>query len=164
MAHLKQGAKLSGNIASRFLLDADDRIGHLGHVIIYRNEDKAAWDQLNDLTMDVLPGFDVAEQIDASDGDKGAAKSFDDKMTNAQRVRDYLHVVNYLKEKVKVSEGGGKYAAAKYKKAFECKTMQQLKDVIEQLPPKIKLRFSNMDPATFFPCASTNGAGKYARK
>ena len=52
--------------------------------------------------MDVLPGFDVAEQIDASDGDKGAAMSFDDKMTNAQRVRDYLHVVNYLKEKVKV--------------------------------------------------------------
>ena len=107
--------------------------------------------------MDVLPGFDVAEQIDASDGDKGTAKSFDNKMTNAQRVRDFLHVVNYLKEKVKVCEGGGKNAAAKYKEAFECKTMQQLKDFIEQLPPKIKLRFSNMDPATFFPCASTNG-------
>ena len=60
-------------------------------------------------------------------------------------------------KKVKVSEGGGKNAAAKYKEAFECKTMQQLKDFIEQLPPKIKLRFSNMDPATFFPCASTNG-------
>ena len=69
-----------------------------------------------------------------------------------------MHVVNYLKEKVKLSEGGGKNAAAKYKEAFECKTMQQLKDFIEQLPPEIKLRFSNMDPATFSPCASTNGA------
>ena len=99
--------------------------------------------------MDVLPGFDVAEQIDAPDGDKGAAKSFDDKMTNAQRVRDFLHVVNYLKEQVKVCEGGGTNAAAKHKEAFECKTMQQLKDFIEQLPPKIKLRFSNMGPAAF---------------
>ena len=95
MAHLKQGEKLSGNIASRFLLDVDDRTGKLGHIIIYHNEDKAAWDKLNDLTMDVLPDFDVTEQINASDGDKGAAMSFDETMTNAQRVRDFcmsLHI------------------------------------------------------------------------
>ena len=74
MAHIR--GFYNGNIYYRYCFDANRHMVPLVMGYIVGNESESSHDLANRFTKRALPDYDLAGQVDVSDGDKGQYKSF----------------------------------------------------------------------------------------
>ena len=107
---------LGGVLGSRYASDSNKALADIAHVRLLANEDEPAWTMLNKATLRAVPSFDRADQVDASDGDKGG-KAFgkEDFPALVKSFLDFKHRAKAL------AKSGGKATADAYREAFHAK-------------------------------------------
>mmetsp|Transcript_1211 Transcript_1211/g.3759 ORF Transcript_1211/g.3759 Transcript_1211/m.3759 type:complete len:407 (+) Transcript_1211:138-1358(+) len=136
-AHARTGpANLGGIIGARLAQDANNCLADLAIVRCLGNEDKKAWLFLNDATEQACPNYDVPDQIDAHDGQKGATSAHKQSFKKAKEVRDKRHRKDNIAARA-ASKGGGQAACEFYEQAFRARTLEELAAIKATFPPLI---------------------------
>ena len=153
-AHCTEVKGLGGVLGSRYASDSNKALADIAHVRLLANEDEAAWTMLNKATLRAVPSFDRADQVDASDGDKGGKASKKKIFLLVKSFLDFKHRAEAL------AKSGGKATADAYREAFHAKWRRRhRRDKAGLVPAGVRRRIGAEEDAVQFPAACVAAGG-----
>ena len=153
--HGEAGGGSGGVIGSRCFLDSNRHVLPLVQVRVLGNEDKVAWKLLNDWSVKVAPGFDKPGQVDACDGDKGAAaasKEFKD----AVLFRDLKH----RKDNLMKGSSVARRSLPHYLACFFAASKAAISDLKSKMPDDVRIFLNKIPDENQYPAANGGLRGR----